>query len=472
MDAVPRELARRARARHVRARAGGSRLASRGGRAGRGAPSRGGPVRAEVAAVLRAAQTTDAIAAIVASPSPAAARVACRSLDALLGIVSAANATRPSAPLIAALATRVAHDPAIADADTALAAASSLRRLATAPGALDDSAVADACAPRAPRRRSRRGWYASPSSVRPQAGTRFPSPRSHRRPSPPRRWRRGATSGTSWRTRVWRRGTTAAALAEALGRRRRRRARAPLRRRRRRHGRRGGAGVETGGVPPGAVSPRGAPRARHRRVRRGGGVSGSGRAISRRVGGVRGGVSRAAAAARDLPAPGDCADWRRVVEALVRAVAAHAECARARGRGRRGRRLQARGGGDGDRGGGGAAPAGGVGSTARPRRPRRRGAPRCSAPASRRRSARARRRGRTRAWRTAVSPRWRTRSGIRGSARSRASGTVGWDSGRRNASGPAPGPRTRGARRSAWRCPARHPRCARKTPRRWRARRS
>ena len=37
-----------------------------------------------------------------------------------------------------------------------------------------------------------------------------------------------------------------------------------------------------------------------------------------------------AAAARDLPAPGDCADWRRVVEALVRAVAAHAECARAR----------------------------------------------------------------------------------------------------------------------------------------------
>jgi hypothetical protein len=107
--------------------------ASEGVRA-KGAPSRGGPVRAEVAAVLRAAQTTDAIAAIVASPSAAAARVACRSLDTLLGIVSAASATRPSAPLIAALATRVARDPAIADAATALAAASSLRRLAASPG--------------------------------------------------------------------------------------------------------------------------------------------------------------------------------------------------------------------------------------------------------------------------------------------------------------------------------------------------
>ena len=64
--------------------------ASEGVRA-KGAPSRGGPVRSEVAAVLRAAQTTDAIAAIVASPSPAAARVACRRGGCLLYTSDAAD---------------------------------------------------------------------------------------------------------------------------------------------------------------------------------------------------------------------------------------------------------------------------------------------------------------------------------------------------------------------------------------------
>ena len=297
----------------------------------KGAPSRGGPVRAEVAAVLRAAQTTDAIAAIVASPSPAAARVACRSLDALLGIVSAANATRPSAPLIAALATRVAHDPAIADADTALAAASSLRRLATAPGALDDSAVADAlrAARAAPAFAARLVRFAELGET---AG-RHALPFSAVAPAAV------AAAALASRRDFWdfledagvETGTTAAALAEAL-------AAAAARAARERRFDVAGAAMDAAAA---LASRREAfrlalcrPEAR------------LARAIAACVEGVgfreadaqSPAVSAAsaaafhalAAAARDLPAPGDCADWRRVVEALVRAVAAHAECARAR----------------------------------------------------------------------------------------------------------------------------------------------
>ena len=469
MDAVPRELARRARARHVRAR---WRFSPREPRRACGPRAR--PPGAVLCAPRwrpcceRRRRRTRSPPSSRRPPRGGARRVpiARRAPGHRLG-------RERDAPERAA--HRRARDPRRArsrhrDADTALAAASSLRRRRQRRARWTTRRWLTAAARRAARAAcGAAGRFAELGET---AGRHaLPFSRSHRRPSPPRRWRRGATSGTSWRTRVWRRNDRGGARGGARRRRRARRARAPLRRRRRRHGRRGGAGVETGGVPPGAVSPRGAPRARHRRVRRGGGVSGSGRAISRRVGGVRGGVSRARRRRARPPAPGDCADWRRVVEALVRAVAAHAECARARdaadaaaasGRAAAATATAAAA----------AAPAeaSGLRRASPPPPPWR--APRCSAPASRRRSARARRRGRTRAWRTAVSPRWRTRSGIRGSARSRASGTVGWDSGRRNASGPAPGPRTRGARRSAWRCPARHPRCARKMPRRWRARRS
>ena len=107
----------------------------------KGAPSRGGPVRSEVAAVLRAGGTSDAIAAIVASTNTSTARVACKSLDILLSIVSAASATKPSAPLISALANRVAHDETTADATTALSAALALRKLTSSPLTLDDKAV-------------------------------------------------------------------------------------------------------------------------------------------------------------------------------------------------------------------------------------------------------------------------------------------------------------------------------------------
>ena len=385
MDAVPRELARRARARHVRARAGGSRLASRGGRAGQGRalPGRSCARRGGGRAARGADDGRDRRHRRVALP--AAARVACRSLDALLGIVSAARDGRPSAPLIAALATRVAHDPAIADADTALAAASSLRRLATAPGALDDSAVAGALRAAAPRRRSRRGWYAAELG---ETAGRHALPFSAVAPAAV------AAAALASRRDFWDFLEDAGVETGRPRRRSRRRSppppraprAAPLRRRRRRHGRRGGAGVETGGVPPGAVSPRGAPRARHRRVRRGGGVSGSGRAISRRVGGVRGGVSRAR---RRRARPSRARRLRRLATrgrgVGARGRGARRVRARARAR-RRGRRLRARrrrrrprrrrrcsG--------------RGAGSTARPRRPRRRGAPRCSAPARRRRSA-------------------------------------------------------------------------------------
>jgi len=297
----------------------------------KGAPSRGGPVRAEVAAVLRAAQTTDAIAAIVASPSPAAARVACRSLDALLGIVSAAGATRPSAPLIAALATRVAHDPAIADADTALAAASSLRRLATAPGALDDPAVADAlrAARAAPAFAARLVRFAELGET---AG-------SHALPVSAVAPAAVAAAALASRRDFWdfledagvETGTTAAALAEAL-------AAAAARAARERRFDVAGAAMDAAAA---LASRREAfrlalcrPEARLARATAAC-VEGVGfreaDAQSPAVTAASAAAFRAlAAAARDLPAPGDCADWRRAVEALVRAVAAHAECARAR----------------------------------------------------------------------------------------------------------------------------------------------
>jgi len=314
--------------------------ASEGVRA-KGAPSRGGPVRAEVAAVLRAAQTTDAIAAIVASPSAAAARVACRSLDTLLGIVSAASATRPSAPLIAALATRVARDPAIADAATALAAASSLRRLAASPGTLNDPAVADAirAARAAPALAARLVRFAKPETARHAIPVEAVAPAAV------------AAAALASRHDLWDfleepaagdgnedvfenappRATSAAALAEAL-------AATAARAARERRFDVAGAAMDTAAAL--------ASRREAFRLALCHPEAGLARATAACVEGVgfrevdaapAAATSTAAsafralaAAARDLPAPGDCADWKRTVDALVRAVAAHAECARGR----------------------------------------------------------------------------------------------------------------------------------------------
>ena len=302
----------------------------------KGAPSRGGPVRAEVAAVLRAVQTTDAIAAIVASPSPAAARVACRSLDTLLSVVSAASATRPSAPLIAALATRVAHDPAIADAATALAAASSLRRLAGSPAALDDPAVADAlrAARAAPALAARLVRFATPESARHALPVEAVAPAAVAAAAlAPRRdlWDflegAGRETEAEPETRASRPG--AAALAAAL-------AAAAARAARERRFDVAGAALDTAAAL--------ASRRETFRLALCRPEAGLARATAACVEGVGfreadaapAAATRAAAAAfralaaaaPHLPAPGDCADWKRAVEALVRAVAAHAECAR------------------------------------------------------------------------------------------------------------------------------------------------
>ena len=309
--------------------------ASEGVRA-KGAPSRGGPVRAEVAAVLRAAQTTDAIAAIVASPSPAAARVACRSLDTLLGIVSAASAMRPSAPLIAALATRVAHDPAIPDAATALAAASSLRRLAASPATLDDQAVAEAlrAANAVPALAARLVLFATPESARHALPVEAVAPAAVAAAALASRrdlwdFLDGAGGETETETSASRPGTAAAALAEALAAVAARAARerrfdfagaaldaaAALASRREAFclalcrpeaslARAIAACVEESGFREADAAPAGATTA----------AAAAFRAL--------------AAAARHLPAPGDCADWKRAADALTRGVAAHAECAR------------------------------------------------------------------------------------------------------------------------------------------------
>lgn len=109
----------------------------------KGAPSRGGPVRAEIAAVLRSVGTFDAIAYIVASPNLSTAFVACTSLEILLGVVNT-HATRPSAVLIAALAVRVVQDEPGADVRTALAAAQALKRLTDSRQTLDDDDVVEA----------------------------------------------------------------------------------------------------------------------------------------------------------------------------------------------------------------------------------------------------------------------------------------------------------------------------------------
>ena len=315
--------------------------ASEGVRA-KGAPSRGGPVRSEVAAVLRAAQTTDAIAAIVASPSPAAARVACRSLDTLLGIVSAASATRPSAPLVAALATRVARDHAIADADTALAAASSLRRLTAAPGTLNDPAVADAirAARAAPALAARlvrfveRKNAIGVDAVAPAAVAAAALASRHDlwdflEEPPAGDGNEGVFENENENAPP--RGTSATAFAEAL-------AAVAERAARERRFDVAGAALDTAAAL--------ASRREAFRLALCHPEAGLARATAACVEGVgfrevdaapaaatatAASAFRAlAAAARDLPAPGECADWKRTVEALVRAVAAHAECARAR----------------------------------------------------------------------------------------------------------------------------------------------
>ena len=93
----------------------------------KGAPSRGGPVRAEVAAALRAPGSLESIATLVSSPNRDASRRACHALDALLHLLSSATSARPCASLAVALADRAAR--ADADPDAALAAASALLRL-------------------------------------------------------------------------------------------------------------------------------------------------------------------------------------------------------------------------------------------------------------------------------------------------------------------------------------------------------
>ena len=93
----------------------------------KGAPSRGGPVRAEVAAALRAPGSLESIATLVSSPNPNASRRACHALAALLHLLSSAASARPCASLAVALADRAAR--ADADPDVALASASALLRL-------------------------------------------------------------------------------------------------------------------------------------------------------------------------------------------------------------------------------------------------------------------------------------------------------------------------------------------------------
>ena len=116
----------------------------------KGAPSRGGPVRAEVAAALRAPGSLESIATLVSSPNRDASRRACHALDALLHLLSSATSARPCASLAVALADRAAR--ADADPDAALAAASALLRLnPAAHDAVVDARDADAAAVAAER---------------------------------------------------------------------------------------------------------------------------------------------------------------------------------------------------------------------------------------------------------------------------------------------------------------------------------
>ena len=220
------------------------------------------------------------------------------------------------------------------------------------------------------------------------------------------------------------------------------------------------------------VALRRASRAPSPRASRGWGFGKRTLAASRRVGGVRGGSATACRARATFPRPaiaptGDawsrrwCARSRRTPSARARATRPTRPpppgARRRRRRPRRRRRLLP-------------AEASGL----------RRA---LAAPAAvARRAARRRRRGGAPREHVGVGGRGRgeprsRRGGARvrgfGSARSRASGTVGWDSGRRTRADPSRRARARVVRGgSIWRCPARHPRCARKTPRRWRARRS
>ena len=173
---LPREHSTIARARAQRA----SRATE--GVQAKGAPSRGGPVRAEVAAALRAPGSLESIATLVSSPNRDASRRACHALDALLHLLSSATSARPCASSPSPSPTAPPAPTPFSDA--ALAAAS-------AASALNLAARRRRRCRRASRRRRRRRRRRTPRAIRARKSHRL-----HRLPRRPRRRRLGAPRGT------------------------------------------------------------------------------------------------------------------------------------------------------------------------------------------------------------------------------------------------------------------------------------